>query len=504
MRLFSKIHSSFSIINFVKTAFVSLSFGTMISTKAFAAETQSPFIDQAYAVSYQNGKIEKSIPLLRAESSVGVDVNVDPFNKLQDIWGFGASVTEACLTLMKDATPETRNKMMTSFFDPEKGHGLSYLRIPIGGNDFALSDHTLDDTDGNKEDPDLKNFKTDRLDPLLDFVLQAQKINPNIKVMISPWSAPAWMKANKNLRGGELEPKHFSTYANYLLKTIEHIQKKGIRIDALTVMNEPLINDAKSWWYFQQGYMDPVAQKNFIDDFFTPLLKKNRLSIKILAHDHNWDNSWDILHKVKNKEFKSKISGLAYHCYGGGYEALKKSLALNAGVPSFNTECTSVHDGSDPGGTFHWWMQTQSVDAVREGTSGGLAWNLCLNKSGGPKNGGCDKCRGLITLDKENGQDFIQESPELFSLGQTARFVQPGSKMVDSNRTESLGIVNVAFVNSKNQIVVVLRNTTDQSKNVNLKIKNIKVGSVSIPRYTASTLVLKNLAQIKNDKSSQK
>ena len=58
--------------------------------------------------------------------------------------------------------------------------------------------------------------------------------------MGSPWSPPTWMKTNNNSIGGSLKPECYGAYAKYFVKYIQAMQAEGIRIDAITVQNEPL------------------------------------------------------------------------------------------------------------------------------------------------------------------------------------------------------------------------------------------------------------------------
>ena len=64
---------------------------------------------------------------------------------------------------------------------------------------------------GMNEDLQLQHFSLSRdtlhLIPVLKEILA---LNPDIKIMGSPWSAPVWMKSNKNSVGGNLNPQHYS------------------------------------------------------------------------------------------------------------------------------------------------------------------------------------------------------------------------------------------------------------------------------------------------------
>ena len=85
-------------------------------------------------------------------------------------------------------------------------------------------------------------------------------IDPHIKILGSPWSAPAWMKTNDMVKGGNLKPEFYGAYAEYLVKYIEGMKAEGIPITAITVENEPLNpKNTPSMVVFAQDYLHRVG-----------------------------------------------------------------------------------------------------------------------------------------------------------------------------------------------------------------------------------------------------
>ena len=420
------------------------------------------------------------------------NVNISSDKKKQTIWGFGAAVTGACLDNIETLSKEDQQNTLMKLFSPINGAGLSLLRLPIGSNDFTSEDFSLDDTPGNTPDPKLKKMNMKRLDRLLDFVKKAKKINPNIQVIISTWSPPAWMKNTKKLRGGEINQSSYPSYANYLTKVIKHIQNNNIKVKAMTVLNEPYIENAKTDWSFPQSYMSIKDQKNFVTNYLKPSLKANNIKIAILAHDHNWDNAGDSLAAIddKNSRYAQDIGGIAYHCYGGNFETLKQSLKSHPNLIAINTECSGTLSSYDKSGDLQWWLESQSVDAIKEGLSGSLGWNLCLDPKGGPHNGGCENCRGLLTIDKNSANNKIIENPEYFALAQTSRFVTTGAHVIEATNSNRSGIVSVAFENPDRSIILVIRNPTDKVFSASIKFDNYQVGTKLIPAKGATSLLI--------------
>lgn len=394
------------------------------------------------------------------------DIRIDTGKTYQKMYGFGASITESCLENMKRLPAAGRKEFFTRVFSQEKGAGFSYLRIPIGSNDFSIGDYTLNDSADGQPDPQLKLFNSEKLQPFIDFVKESKTYNPNIKIIISPWTPPAWMKDTQKLRGGQLKKEYFEAYAEYLKRTIATFEDQGLQVAQLTILNEPLIGDAQTKWFFPQAYMTTTDQMDFIQKYLTPKLKDG--NTKVLLHDHNWDNANDVLEKWESNKHNPKIEGMAYHCYGGNFGTLEKNLNQTPGVPSFNTECTSTFKGAGlDRDTYFWWLQSQSLDAVKAGISGSLGWNLCLDEKGGPVNDGCKDCRGLVTIDSKTAK--IKINPEFQALETTSRVTDAGSVRIDSTESDPES-KSVAFKNPDGTLSMVLVNRSKQKRSFKIHI----------------------------------
>lgn len=389
-------------------------------------------------------------------------LNINPEKKFQEIWGFGASVTESCLGLVDKLSTVERQQLMRGLFSPDKGAGFSYLRIPIGANDFSNGDYTLNDTKNNVLDLKLKNFRKDKLEAFIEFIKEAQTYNPEIKIMITPWTAPAWMKDTKKLKGGQIRRRYFSSYADYLIKSVQSFQEEGIPVSHYTLLNEPLIGDAKLDWGFPQTYMSPEDQHIFISDYLVPKVKLLSSFPKLLLHDHNWDNALAVKPIAQDLKLRPYIGGIGMHCYGGDFDSQTQALKAFSGLSGFNTECSSTFSNDNDSGSFHWWLKTHSLDALQAGSSGGLGWNLCLDEKGGPTNNGCPNCRGLVTINKHE-RNPIKYNAEFFALAAASRSLKPGAMRVESTQAKIQGVSNVAFENPDGQLVMLLRNETDKN-----------------------------------------
>ena len=78
-----------------------------------------------------------------------------------------------------------------------------------------------------------------------------------------------------------------------------------------------------------------------------------------------------------------------------------------------------------------------------------VLWNLALDERNGPFIGGCDDCRGVVTV---NDDGTVTKELEYWALGHASRFVRPGAVRIGSSQPADRdrpgeGLTNVAFAN---------------------------------------------------------
>ena len=192
--------------------------------------------DQTVLLQKQAAALEMNSP---ANSNSFIDV--DSTAAMQTIDGFGYTLTGGSAYLINRMGASEKSALLNELFgSTANAIGVSYLRVSIGASDLSPSVFSYDDLPAGQTDPTLANFSLsqDTVD-LIPLLKQILLINPSIKIMGSPWSPPVWMKDNGNSIGGSLLPQYYSVYAQYFIKYIQQMQAKGIRIDAVTIQNEP-------------------------------------------------------------------------------------------------------------------------------------------------------------------------------------------------------------------------------------------------------------------------
>jgi glucosylceramidase len=390
-------------------------------------------------------------------------ITIDPAKTYQTVAGFGASITDSSAHLL--ARSPRRDAVMRELFDPRGGLGLSYLRQPMGASDFVAGAHyTYDDVPAGRRDYRLAHFSIAHDEAeILPLLRQARALNPSLKVMATPWSPPAWMKTNGSLVGGRLidDPRVYGAYADYFVRFVQAYRRAGVPIDAITLQNEPQ-NRAPS------GYpgMDlrPDEEVRLVG-LVGRRLRAARLATKILGYDHNWSphpNDAGPPGDAADPEYamtvmddpgaRRYLAGTAYHCYFGDPARQSAMHAAHPDKAIYFSECSgslSQNPATTFPDTLHWQTAMLTVGAMRNWAKTVITWNLALDPAGGPHNGGCGTCFGVVTADPATGS--VTRTADYYVLGHATRFVRIDSTVAGT-------IADVAFRNPDGSIAVIAVN----------------------------------------------
>ncbi|HEY4384275.1 MAG TPA: glycoside hydrolase family 30 beta sandwich domain-containing protein [Ktedonobacteraceae bacterium] len=397
----------------------------------------------------------------RSSSNV---LTINEKQQYQQMDGFGASFTDASAWLVYDKMSNSqRTTLMNNLFSSSSGIGLDFLRQPIGASDLTRpvpdgGEYSYDDMPFGQTDPTLAHFSiahdTAYIIPVLK---QAFQINPNIKIMSTPWSPPGWMKSSDSMDGGTLNASAYAAYANYFVKYIQAYQAQGLPIYAVTPQNEPL--------YEPQGYpgmsFSADQETTFIKNYLGPAFASHGITTKIIGYDHNWDqpNYPDTI--LSDATASSFTAGTAWHCYGGSVDAQTAVHTSAPGKDTWETECS--------GGT---WENTNGfpntielmIGVVRNWGKSVVRWGMVLDPNGEPNLGtgsACSTCRGIVSVNQSTGD--VTYNGDYYGLGQASKFVAPGAYHIDSSAGRN-GIQDVAFKNPDGSKVLVAYNAASSSQ----------------------------------------
>ncbi|MDB5264285.1 MAG: glucosylceramidase, partial [Adhaeribacter sp.] len=278
-------------------------------------------------------------------------------------------------------------------------------------------------------------------------------------------------------KGGSLKPEWYDAYAQYFVKYIQGMQAEGIRIDAITIQNEPLHPGNNP-----SLLMLPEDQAAFIKKSLGPAFKGARLNTKIIIYDHNADRPDYPITILNDPEAKQYIDGSAFHLYGGTIDALSK---VHEAHPDKNLYFTEQWTGA-PGNfaaDLTWHVRNLIIGATRNWSRNVLEWNLAADPQQQPHTpGGCTACLGAITLD---GNKVIRNSA-YYVIAHAAKFVRPGSVRVASNMPDKLP--NVAFKTPANQNVLIVQNDQATAQTFNIGYQG-KILTTSLPAGAVGTYV---------------
>ena len=409
-------------------------------------------------------------------------ITVDDTEHFQQMDGFGASLTDSSAWILHNRmTPAQRSAAMTALFDPVAGIGLSYLRRPVGSSDFSLEQYTYDDVPPGQTDPALSHFSIEHdLAYAVPALSQALALNPRLRVMASPWSAPAWMKSSGSLVGGTLHPDFYDAYAEYLRRFVEAYAAQGISIDALTVQNEPHFSPPG-----YPGMLLSPAQEARLATKLGAAFAAAGVATKIVGYDGNWGDTAHPLALLADPAANPYIAGTAFHCYTGDPSAQSLVHAAHPTKGIYVTECSGGEWSSDFGSNLWWDVHTLIIGATRNWASTVLKWNLALDENHGPANGGCTDCRGVITVDSTTGE--VAYNVEYFSLGHASKFVEPGARRIASTTFGTGDLESVAFTNPSGSRAVIVLNGADRSRTFRVAWRGRTVTS-TLPEGAVATL----------------
>jgi glucosylceramidase len=422
-------------------------------------------------------------PPITFGAGTGTGITVDENTRFQQFVGGGASFTDTAAWLMNSSgalSATTRSSVMTSLFSPTSGIGLGFLRNPMGASDLARSSYSYDDVPAGQTDQALARFSIAHdLADVVPLTKQALALNPQLKVMGSPWSAPGWMKDSGTMNGGWLQAQYYSAYAQYFVKYLQAYQAQGIPIDFVSVQNEPTCCAGYPSMSWNGSGLDFFMKTNLF-----PALHAAGLPTKVLALDWNWDAYPDYGSvpvgdaTVRNDP---NFGGLAWHGYGGN---VAMQTTIHDQFPSL-----SAYDTEHSGGT---WIPDQQqedmrniVDYTRNWGRTVTKWSLAVDQNMGPHNGGCGTCTGLITVhngDARSGQ--VDFTVEYYDMGHLTKFVRPGAFRIAS--TASTVVPNVAWRNPDGSKALVAYNDTATAQTVRVDWGGSSF-AYSLPTKTTAT-----------------
>jgi glucosylceramidase len=429
-------------------------------------------------------------------------ITVDDAQRFQEIDGFGASLTDAAAWLFaKKLTPAQTDAAFKMLFSRRDGIALSFLRQPIGSSDLAVTFYSYDDlcqqtdkactTPAGVSDPNLDHYSLQHdQEYILPLLKKAVALNPSLHIMLTPWSAPGWMKTSGSMLGSNpdtkqpssLRPEAYQPLANYLVKTIQGYQAAGVPVYALSVQNEPLYAPPT----YSGMRMLATEQAAFLGNALGPTLVAAHLNTKVMVYDHNWDRPDYPETVLKDPKAGPLAAGTAWHHYGGDPSVMTKN---HEEFPQKDQWVTESSGGAWQKDNVLAAEAAELIAVTRNWAKSYVLWALATDQNHGPFVGGCETCRGLVTIDLSNPEKAtVKPEPDYYVLGQASKFLLPGAFRIASDEPAGTKLKDVAFRNPNGTVVLYTLNAGTASQDLRIGFHG-KTVATTLPAGSVATFI---------------
>jgi len=397
---------------------------------------------------------------------------VDPAAAFQPFVGIGGALTDASAETFAKLPKAQQQELLTALYDPNKGIGYTLARTNIQSCDSFSVAHD-------------EQYRI----PLIKQAIAAA--GGHLRLFVSPWSPPAWMKDNNSVTdGGHLKPEFDQSWANFYIKFIKTYEAKGIPIWGLTLQNEPM---ATQRW--ESCIYSAEDERDFIKNYLGPTLQKAGMADKkLIAWDHNRDLIYQQASTILEDPAAAKyIWGIGFHWYEtwtGGPMLFDNVKMVNQAFPGKNLIFTEGCKEKFSFDSLKNWSLGERygysmINDFNSGATGWTDWNILLDENGGPNHTG-NFCFAPVHADTRNGQLIYTNAH--YYIGHFSKFIRPGARRIaaSSNRTT---LQTTAFVNKDGSMVVVVMNTTDKPMSYHLCLKGKAAVTESLPHSIATLII---------------
>ncbi|MFO7999527.1 MAG: glycoside hydrolase family 30 protein [Bacteroidales bacterium] len=442
-----------------------------------------------------------------------VEIAILPHERFQTITGLGGSFTESSAFLLNQLSQGNRDKILEAYFG-ESGARYSLTRTHMNSCDFSLGNYSYAPVEGDLE---LEHFSIQEdLDDIVPMIRDAMAISSEgFKIISSPWTAPPWMKDNKDWRGGKLLPEYYDTWALFFSKYIDAYRKQGIDIWAFTVENEPLGNDS-NW---ESMHFTPQEMNEFVKNHLGPQLTADGQNVKILGYDQNRDDElidWvDAMYD--DEDAAAFYDGTAVHWYGSTFyhfpDALQYAYQKAPGKHLIQSEgCIDSEVPHWENDAWYWskeatdwgwdWASEERkhlhpkyvpvfryardiIGCFNNWVDGWVDWNMVLDRQGGP-NWAQNWCVAPVIVDPD--RDEVYFTPLYYIMTHFSRYIRPGAVRIGfENPDQDLWVT--AVQNPDDSISVVIFNPGEEARGIKLSLHGNSV-EFAVSAKAIQTLVI--------------
>jgi len=441
---------------------------------------------------FKDKSLAPSLVILDQLPKGEIQYSLDTKKTLQTLEGFGACLNEMGWDVLKTLPTQMKDSIMKEFFDKEKGLRLSYIRMPIGANDYSLDWYSHNESD---QDYEMINFNISRdKQYLIPYIQEAKKYNNDVKIWASPWCPPSWMKKNKhyacrksenndldakkqgaeNTNQFQMDEKTLKAYSLYFEKFLKAYKQEGIDIYAVHVQNEP-----NSCQDFPCCVWTSAGLNEFIGKYLGPGLSQSCPNTEIWLGTIERPSFEKVDSILKDQESSKYIKGVGFQW--AGKDAIPEVHKQYPNMKKMETESECGNGSNDWAAAFH------TFDLINHYLSNGanvyMYWNLILDETGKSRWGW--KQNSLVSVERKSGK--VQFNPEFYLFKQICQFVENNAKMVEVMKSTEKDCI--AFLNPNGDLVILMANKNEVPKSYNLKINN-KFLSITMKPKSINTIIL--------------
>ena len=371
--------------------------------------------------------------------------------------GLGGAITEATAYNFSMLNSARKRQLLEAYYGKD---GLDYRwgRLSIGSNDLCLKPYEY------TKKTDLSDFSISHDEewviPMVKEILKTK----DLKLVASPWSPPRFMKLGVDRYNfSVLKPWFYKSFTRYMRMWLEAYKKQGVKINYLTVQNEPR---ARQIW--ESCVYSYRAQRKLVYKHLAEELKDSKT--QILLWDHNKSKLSKVADRLLRGEFgkNKKVAGLCFHWYDGIFP--EEVWKVRQNYPEILLISSEMSCGFSPYDEVDWQKDAklylrELFSDINAGVSAFIDWNMLLDSQGGPSY--CKNyLKSPIILNKR-GDDYIL-TPIYDVLKKFTKLFPVGSKVVRLE-SDSDNIVAVARRIS-GHYEVIITNVSSRDQEVLIKL----------------------------------
>lgn len=426
--------------------------------------------------------------ILLKEDKAGVEnhvINLYPDVKFEEFEAFGGAITDSAAYVYSLMSAEQKKQLMETYFAPS---GMKYgvVRIHMDSCDFATVVYEAMSDAGDRALESFSFAHTEKyMIPMLE---DAQRMaGKPLKIMLSPWSPPAFMKTNGcRTHGGSLKSEYRAFWADYICRYIEEFQNRGYQIERISLQNEP-----KAVQLWDSCIYTAEQEKEFLRDYMYPALHAHNLeNVEIFIWDHNKERVYDRVCHIVDASTIAMVKGVAFHWYSGDhFEALglvrRQYPQLKMIISESCIEYTKF--GAKDSRKNAARLSHEIIGDLNNGMTAFYDWNLLLDEEGGP-NHVSNFCHAPFLYDREKNR--LQPQLILYHFFHFSHYIVSGARRIGfSKYTDKLDVT--AFENNDGSLVAIVLNRSEEKIPIVLRVEE-QIAEWVVEPESITTGVLSN------------